>query len=96
MNFVSLSFVLFLMITLFLFYTLPARGRKPLLLLMSYLFYASWHTPFIGLILVSTSLDYWMSHVIAKSQKPAVRRSALILGLLVNLSMTLPLRPVEL
>jgi alginate O-acetyltransferase complex protein AlgI len=86
MNFVSLSFVLFLLVTLFLFYTLPARGRKPLLLLMSYLFYASWNIPFIGLILVSTSLDYWMSHVIAKSQKLAMRRSALMLGLLVNLS----------
>ncbi|WP_373531574.1 MBOAT family protein [Vampirovibrio sp.] len=85
MNFVSFSFVLFLLMTLLLFYTLPARGRKPLLLGMSYLFYASWNVPFILLILGSTSLDYWMSQIIAKSQKPWVRRGALTLGLLVNL-----------
>lgn len=85
MNFVSLGFVLFLLITLFLFYTLPARGRKPLLLGMSYLFYASWNVPFILLILFSTSLDYWMSHIIAQSRKPWFRRAALMTGLLINL-----------
>jgi len=86
MNFVSLGFIVFLIVTVVLFYSAPKSWREPLLLAASYLFYATWSIPFIGVIIVTTSIDYWMSHLIADSNNPKVRRWALVSGLVMNLS----------
>ncbi len=85
MNFISSAFVLFLTITFLLFVLAPVRWRKGLLLVASYLFYGTWSIPFIGLILLTTTTDYWFSQFIFKSQTQARRKLFLVLGLTVNL-----------
>ena len=51
------SFV-FLAVVLALFYALPRRFRKYLLLAASYFFYASWNPKFIALLLTLTAIDF--------------------------------------
>jgi len=85
MNFVSFPFVAFFLVTLLLFYGLPARLRLPLLLIASYLFYATWSIPFIAVILLTTTTDYWMSQIIHHSPSLVRRKLALGGGLLINL-----------
>lgn len=85
MNFVSLPFAIFFMVVFLLFYTLPARLRMPLLLVASYLFYATWSIPFISVILLTTTTDYWMSHIIHASRSARTRKLALCIGLTINL-----------
>ncbi len=85
MNFVSAQFVLFFILTLILFLWLPARWRFWMLLAVSYYFYGTWSIPFIGVILLSTSMDYWMSHIIARNDSQKVKKLALVGGLTFNL-----------
>lgn len=60
-------------------------GRKTLLLLASYAFYASWNPPFVMLLWVSTVVDYWVSLRMAKTRRRGRRRAYLIVSLCVNL-----------
>ena len=60
MNFVSGDFTLFLAATWLLHWLLPARLRKPLLLLASYLFYAAWDWRFCGLMAFVTA-NAWLA-----------------------------------
>jgi alginate O-acetyltransferase complex protein AlgI len=85
-NFISLPFLAFFLVVVCLFYTLPARLRLPMLLAASYLFYATWSIPFIAVILITTSFDYWMSHIIHASKSQQQRKVALTLGLLMNIA----------
>jgi alginate O-acetyltransferase complex protein AlgI len=85
MNFVSAGFLLFFAVVLFLFIVLPSRFRKGMLLVASYLFYATWSVPFIAVILLTSNIDYWMSQVIQRSQSFRVRKGALVFALALNL-----------
>jgi alginate O-acetyltransferase complex protein AlgI len=85
MNFVSGLFVFFLFTLIFLYFTISARFRLLLLLVASYLFYASWSIPFIIVILVSTTTDYFLSKYIYHSASPKPRKQALVFGIVVNL-----------
>ena len=87
MHFVSFYFLLFLLVLLPLHYLLPAKLRLPLLLIASYLFYATWSIPFIGVILVSTTGDYWMAKFIETHERHHVKRLAMTAGLTLNLLM---------
>src|SRR5438105_1043523 len=64
---------------------MPARYRVPFLTVASYVFYGTWSIPFIAVILITTAVDYFASHVIYKSTSPKRRKSALIVALAVNL-----------
>ena len=59
MLFNSLEFLLFFPLVFWLYFTLPARMRWGLLLLASYVFYASWNPLYTGLIIISTAVDYF-------------------------------------
>ncbi len=87
MNFATPAFLLFLVVvaTGALLAATP-KARKILLLVASYVFYATWNIPFIGLILLSTSIDYFLSKHIAASEKIADRKKLLTLGIVVNLA----------
>lgn len=85
MNFVSLYFIIFLVVLYLLFILCPARFRKHLLLVASYFFYASWSLPFIAIILFSTSTDYWISRKITGCEVPKTRKAWLVTGLAINL-----------
>jgi len=63
----------------------PARHRWLVLLAASYIFYAAWSIPFIGVILFTTSVDYFASRVVHGSSNLAVRRTALWFAIASNL-----------
>ena len=58
MLFNTTRFFIFLAVVLALFYALPQRVRKYLLLAASYFFYASWNPRFIALLLTLTAIDF--------------------------------------
>lgn len=85
MNFVSVEFLIFLLISLLGFTVCPARWRKYWLLFISYVFYGSWNLWFLLVLVLTTTIDYWMAKRIASSPKPSVRKIALSIGLISNL-----------
>lgn len=86
MVFNSLSFFIFFAAVLVL-YNLPMawRARKTVLLVASYLFYASWNPPFVLLLWISTLTDFIAARFMARSQSKQRRRILLGLSLCVNL-----------
>jgi len=82
----SLTFVLFFS----LFYLVYGRIRGSLqttfLLLASYLFYAWWDIRFLGLILITTLVDYIVGLGMQHVQRLYVRRLLLSMSLVTNLS----------
>lgn len=58
MLFNSFSYAIFLPIVFILYWALPARFRKWLLLVASYYFYMSWNVKYVVLILFTTAVSY--------------------------------------
>jgi alginate O-acetyltransferase complex protein AlgI len=70
-SFVSWQFASLLAAVVPLYWLLPWRGRIYLLLAASYLFYGSWDSRFLALILTSTAVDFFCGLGIAeKRQRP--------------------------
>lgn len=87
MNFAKPAFLVFLTLVVLVALAMrSSRRRKLLLLAASYFFYGTWNIPFIGLILFSTSIDYWLSKAISTSQEVIRKRQLLRLGIVVNLT----------
>lgn len=59
MSFASIRFLIFFPCVFFLYYAVPFRFRKYLLLAASYYFYMCWKPEFIVLIILSTAIDYF-------------------------------------
>ena len=86
MNFYSFEFAGFFALVLGLYCVLSHRAQNFLLLLASYLFYASLGPPkFLALIIFSTTVDYVIGHRIEGALSPAARRRWLVLSLAMNL-----------
>lgn len=71
-------FIWFFIPILFLYYLLPAKATKPLLLISSYLFYAWWDWRFLGLIVFITVVNFYMTAALNK-QTIEKRRNLLLL-----------------
>lgn len=85
MLFNSLSFLVFFVAVYAIFWTLPTwPQRKWLLLAVSYLFYAAWNPPYIALLLLSTSADWWLARLIGRSDNSSTRRMLLVVSLASN------------
>jgi D-alanyl-lipoteichoic acid acyltransferase DltB (MBOAT superfamily) len=69
MSFISYQYLLFLGIVFLLYWCLPFKGRIVLLIAGSYLFYGSWDTRFVALLLASTTVDYFCGLAIAQARK---------------------------
>jgi D-alanyl-lipoteichoic acid acyltransferase DltB (MBOAT superfamily) len=67
MLFHTLQFWIFFFIVLLLFYRLPFRWGKIVLLAGSYFFYTEWDARFTALIFASTVLDYTLGLLIARA-----------------------------
>lgn len=87
MLFNSLAYFGLLIGTLAVYWTAPAQWRLWILLGASYLFYASWSIPFIGLIVLSTTIDYVVSLLLERSTEPIHRKR--LMGLAVGLNLTI-------
>ena len=66
MSFHSLEYALFLPLVFALYWALSHRLQNPFLLLASYVFYGYVHAWFLGLILLSTAVDYGCARAIAR------------------------------
>ena len=87
MNFASLEFFAFLALVYAAYRILPHRGQNLLLLGASYFFYACWDWRFLGLIWLSTVVDYVVGKQLAATQDERRRRWLLAFSLAVNLGM---------
>ena len=88
MVFNSLSFAAFFVLLLLITQSLPtAGGRKLVLLLASYVFYAAWNPPFVALIWLSTCVDWFAAKRIEKASIVSRRKAWLLLSLFSNLGL---------
>jgi alginate O-acetyltransferase complex protein AlgI len=87
MLFNSLSFVLFLVIVLVLYYSkfLNWNSKKGMLLLASYIFYGLWNPPLVILLWISTMIDWTAGKKLAVEENERKRKMWLILSMCVNL-----------
>jgi len=85
MLFNTAQFFLFLAVSLALFYLAPRAARKPILLVASYFFYASWNPRFVPLLLTLTVVDYCVGLALERIEGPR-RKLALVAGLAANLA----------
>lgn len=87
MVFSSWLYILFLILTVVLYWTLPARFRVPLLLVASYIFYMSWSPPYgliYGPVIFFDSLYfYWLS--LAMVKWPRWKKHILVTGIVSEL-----------
>lgn len=88
MLFNSLTFALFLAITLFVYALASSAGRRRVVLLVaSYAFYAAWSPPFVLLLALSTIVDFHLARRMAVEERPKRRRMLLLVSLLTNLGL---------
>jgi len=77
-------FLVFLVLTVSLYWRLSWRSQNAVLLVLSYLFYGWWDWRFLGLIWISTIVDYFCARSIAGSSDPARRKLLLTISILLN------------
>src|SRR5258708_12094936 len=86
MLFNSFQYWIFFLIVAALFYSVPFRIGKFLLLLASYIFYMWWDPRFIVLILTSTVADYFLGIWLEATSGPR-KKVLLATSLVVNLGL---------
>ncbi len=87
MLFNTLVFWLFFALVFGLYRVLPHRRQNQLLLVASYVFYGWWDWRFLGLILISTVVDYISAWRIEACSGAAARRGWLIASVATNLGL---------
>lgn len=87
MFFNSLHFLVFFASVVVLYFAIPSRYRWVLLLAASYYFYGCWRVEYLGLIILSTLVDYFSALEIQKSTTVRRRKTFLIISLSVNLGL---------
>lgn len=85
MTFNSLQYLAFLPLVLAIYWRLPRRAQNLFLLGASYVFYSFWDWRFLGLLLLSTSVDYVTGTVLARTEGSEHRRWVLAVSILTNL-----------
>lgn len=87
MLFNSLSFVVFLVIVLGLYYSnlFNWKVKKRMLLLFSYIFYGLWNPPLVLLLWISTVVDWMAGKKLALEENNRKRKLWLLLSMCVNL-----------
>jgi alginate O-acetyltransferase complex protein AlgI len=88
MLFNSLTFVVFFVVVLGVYWTLRSwDARKNVLLVASYVFYGAWNPPFALLLFATSALDFFLGARIAAATDPAKRKAWTTTSVVVNLSM---------
>ena len=83
----SLTFVVFFAIVYSFYRILSHRAQNILLLLASYVFYGWWNWRFLGLILLSTLVDYSMGLAIERARTSKQRKAFLAVSVSANLGL---------
>jgi alginate O-acetyltransferase complex protein AlgI len=88
MLFNSLTFVVFFVIVVTLYWSIASwQVRKNLLVVASYIFYGAWNPPFAALLFSTTAMDFWLGRQIARAEDKRHRRRWLVASVCMNLSM---------
>ena len=88
MLFNSLTFVLFFVTVLILYWSFVSWTlRKNLLVVASYIFYGAWNPPFAALLFSTTAMDFWLGRQIDKAKVRHAKRRWLVASVCMNLSM---------
>ena len=87
MIFNSFVFVVFYLVVLALYWTVPYKFRWVLLLAASYFFYMWWNVAYIGLIILSTAIDYVISNRLLTRDDERTRKLGLIASVVMNLGL---------
>lgn len=85
MLFNSFIFFIFLGVVLPLYYFLPKKFRNPLLLVASYIFYGYWDYRFVGLLILSTVIDFFIGKKLHLTNINRNRKLLLALSIIANL-----------
>lgn len=86
MVFNTVEFVIFFIVVYAAYRLLGHKAQNLLLLLASYVFYASWNWRFLFLLFGSTVIDYLCAAKIEQAVNNKERKAWLLLGLTINLS----------
>jgi alginate O-acetyltransferase complex protein AlgI len=78
-------YIVFLALVVAIYWRLGWRRQNVLLLCASYLFYGWWDPRFLGLIALSTVVDFYSARFIAATDEPRRRKAWLVLSLAINL-----------
>jgi len=85
-QFDSLAYLLLLLVTLIGFYGLRARGRLVVVTIASLVFYGTWSVKFLGLIVISSIVDYVCALLMSGPGVSAKRRKAILMvSVVINL-----------
>ena len=95
MVFNSVAFGLFLPAVLVLHWVSGPRMRNPVLLAASYLFYGFWDWRFLGLIGLSTVVDYMVGVALARTENERLRRAACRLARIIDAACTTTMGETE-
>jgi alginate O-acetyltransferase complex protein AlgI len=87
MLFSQLQFWLFFAVVLTLYAVLRHRAQNRMLLIASYVFYGAWDWRFLGLILLSTGVDYLVALRMGREENDQRRRYLMLVSLVMNLGM---------
>lgn len=88
MIFTELRFLFFFLLVFVVHWVLPGRrGRQAWLLAASYVFYGAWDVRFLGLIVLSTAVDFGVGRWLEHEQRPGRRRLAAGLSVAANLGL---------
>src|SRR5881397_4095436 len=88
MLFNSLTFVVFFVVVVLLYWSIRSwKARKNLLVVASYIFYGAWNPPFAALLFSTTAMDFWLGRRIAKAKGRHSQRGWLVGSISMNLSM---------
>lgn len=89
MNFTDGRYPVFLLAIFVAFWALRKRPfeRKLLLLSAGYFFYAQWNVKYLGLIVFSTTLDFFLSNHIARLTDARWRKGLLTVSIVANVGM---------
>ena len=77
---ISIDFFVLAGITILVYHLLTPRAQTVWLLMVSYFFYATWSLPHLGILIISTCLNFILAHQIENGKS----RFLFILGLLIN------------
>ena len=81
----SVSFILFFLVVWGLYWFLPHRKQNALLVAASYAFYCFWDYRFLVLVLISTTVDFWVARRMVGAESERKRKGYLWVSLIVNL-----------
>src|SRR3989442_414480 len=79
-------FFAFLAAVTLCYWCLDFRNQNRFLLVASYFFYGWWDWRFLCLMIASTCIDYFVAIKISDTENPKLRRSLLVLSLVINFS----------